>query len=212
MLPHIYQETNDGEFGLFATQDIVHEESVPFYLFGAFEVLTQEGWTSSVNEDGVPRFIVCDHQLLSSLLDSGEVVKEGALLFLKPDPACFLFYMSSCFPTDEKESMSKNPVFADKSPTAQTARPMLRDACNGVEFNLKQSVKKGDELLCYYPIVRGRAASNNKSGDGGTTRPRGGGVISGGDGGGSSEGPPVTSPSRRSSRRRPNLPEEGDAP
>lgn len=74
--------------------------------------------------------------------------REGAKLYLQPDPACMVYYMNSSYPDDTRANMSKGSVFNGKSKT----EALLLRADEGVLFRLARDVKKGEELLFPYTI------------------------------------------------------------
>lgn len=137
---------------MWATRDIDGDEAVPMYGQGEFELLTQEDFLAAVKSDGKPRFNVLDSQALAKLVQDGAVdTSRGAMLVLALDPSCFLYYMNACIMGDAHENITRKVVLGSKNPDEETAPGLLADAENGVQFSAIRSIKKGEQLLHYFP-------------------------------------------------------------
>lgn len=181
-MPHSRFFSDQGAGGLWATQDQELSETVPMFGQGQFELLTPDQMLDAVESDGKPRHTVCQGDSLSALCEDGEFdVSDGLILFLKLDPSCFLYYMNACDSEDDaKENVKRSNVFFTKSPSKETVSSLLVDAQNGVAFSLNRAVKKGEQLLHYFPTRAGikRSRLGNAGGVDGAGVETGGDTIS----------------------------------
>lgn len=108
--------------------------------------------------------ICCKH-----CLGEGDVnAREEMGLVLELDPTCFLFHMNSVdIADDSRQNVRWKYIFSTASPTKETAPHLVTDAENGVSFAITRTVRKGEELLHFFP-TENRLAS--MKGGGGTAR------------------------------------------
>lgn len=120
-------------------------------LMGSFEIYDDvvADVRAPMAADGIPRYSVVEGAKFQKILESYEVSREGAKLFLRPDPACVLYYMNSSYPDVERANMSKENVFSGKK---GSEKALLLNADEGVVFKLSRDVKKGEELLFPYTV------------------------------------------------------------
>ena len=116
----------------------------------------------AVDSDKVPRFPVTTVDELLGLLGDGEVVADGSLLWIKPDPTCILYYMHSALPdltvsSDPSENVRRESLFGSKGYTKDSAKQLFLNSCNGVEFKLSRAVSAGEELLNSYNYGKAEA-------------------------------------------------------
>ena len=116
--------------------------------------------------DGVPRYGVCNSDTLRKICAPHESVRDGAGLYLRPDPCNPWYYMNSTAgvtdgaPTAEQNVRlelvfsGRGVVFSDKP------FQILENSSNGLNFRIKHAVSKGTELLIDYPI---RSVASNLS-------------------------------------------------
>lgn len=99
-----------------------------------------------------------------------------------PSRVSLLYYMnSSCTLDDEHENMTCESVFTKHSADCETAKDRLAHANEGLMFEISRDVKRGEELLMKYPIVR----SPEEDGGGvllGKRTTSGEGAVDGGEG------------------------------
>lgn len=157
---------------MWATRDI--DGTVPMYGQGEFELLTQQEFLAAVKSDGKPRFNVLESQALAELVQDGAVdTSRGAMLVLALDPSCFLYYMNACIMGDAHENITRKVVLGSKNPDEETAPGLLADAENGVQFSVIRSIKKGEQLLHYFPSrALIEEADRNESGNTPAQSPR----------------------------------------
>lgn len=129
------------------------DESVPMYGHGRFRLMTCIELLAAVKLDGVPRYVVCDADLLKSLLGDGELhATKDISLVVELDPTCFIYYMNSCESEhDTNKNVRRQSIFRTTSPTQETAGQLLVDAEMGVAFTISRAVKKGEQLLHFFP-------------------------------------------------------------
>ena len=155
---------------------------VPMFGQGQFELLTPDQMLEVVESDGKPRYTVCQGNSLRALCEDGEFDgSDELILFLRLDPSCFLYYMNACDDKDDgKENVKRTDVFRTKSPSKETVSSLLVDAQNGVAFSLTRAIKKGEQLLHYFPTRAGikRSRSANAGGVGGAGVEAGGDMVS----------------------------------
>lgn len=147
---------------------------MPMYGQGRFEVMSPARVLAAVKDDGIPRYPVCDSAKLRVLLGEEELPSsDESCLVLRLDPSCFLYYMnSSASDADPKNSIDRVSIFDSESVTKESAREMLVDAEKGVSFSITRNIKKGEQLLHFFPT------RENLSGDDGDGPGAGGGVAS----------------------------------
>lgn len=151
--------------GIFASQDLVKADFPALCLMGNFVVLDDVEVENAMRTDGVPRYAVCDGAEFKQILESYEVAREGAALYLTPDRTSPLFYMnSSCTLDAAKANMSKESRFTSHNVDCKSAKTLLSDAKEGVMFTISRDVQKGEELLLPYPIF---SEDNGDGSDGG---------------------------------------------
>ena len=132
---------------------------------GQFELLTVDEYLAAVEEDGKPRFSVCDGVNFAKSVGDEELFHAASSLnlFLRLDPSCFLSYMNACGADDATENITRDDLFTRKNPTKETAPGLLVDAVNGVSFSVSRGLKKGEQLLHHFPsrasILKVKAAA-----------------------------------------------------
>ncbi|CAB1103460.1 unnamed protein product [Ectocarpus sp. CCAP 1310/34] len=84
----------------------------------------------------------------------GFAIKEGSKLWLRPTRESFMFYVNSSFPRQEAANIERESSKLHKQPpsSADEAKELLADPSNGISFKLARAVKKGEELLGWYPL------------------------------------------------------------
>ena len=108
--------------------------------------------------DGVPRYGVCNSDTLRKICAPHESVRDGAGLYLRPDPCNPWYYMNSTAgatdgaPTAE-QNVSPELIFSGRG-VVFSDKPfqILENPSNGLKFRVKHAVSKGTELLIDYPI------------------------------------------------------------
>lgn len=142
------QAHSDGG-GLWATEDLTMDESMPLFVQGHFEVASPRELLEAVMLDHIPRFpVLCDLDSVCTDEEKGSV--KGKFLH----PSCFLYYMNSSCDSGVDENLRRKSIFETKLPTKDTARGLLVDADSGIAFEIKREVKKGEELLHFFPGAR----------------------------------------------------------
>lgn len=155
-------------------------ETVSMYGQGQYELLTGDQSLAAVENDGNPRYIVCHEDTLEavSLEDGGYEASSGLKLFLALDPSCFLYYMNACDANDSAENVRRTAKFSTKKPDKESAPGFLADSENGVAFSLTRPIKKGEQLLHFFPsresIKRVRLSNAGVGGEGGAAASPGG--------------------------------------
>ena len=109
---------------------------------------------AAVEGDGVPRYAVCGTETLRKLCAPHESVRDGAQLYLKPDPVSPWFYVnSSALPKSAEQNISTNMSFNRRNfISSAEGREFLQDANNVAVFGVIRDVSKRSELLLEYPL------------------------------------------------------------
>lgn len=72
--------------------------------------------------------------------------------------------MNSCSGDTSKINIVRRSVFLDHKADAEEVNDLLPTAVEGVQFNISGDVKKGEELLLQYPLLRGLKAEGGEDG------------------------------------------------
>lgn len=147
----MFQGSGDT-YGLFAAKRLEDTPGVflKLPLVGSFEVHDSvDDSVEASKKDGLPRFLVSDNMHL--FLSDCEVARPKAKLYLVPADTSPLFYMKSSGTDVAKENVTFMSVL-----TARAFRPVvekkayLRNAMNGVMFDVDRTVEIDEEMFAYY--------------------------------------------------------------
>lgn len=87
MIAYLRQESALHGVGVFASQDLRMAEAPGIPLIGQFGVFDNvDRVSTAMAGDGIPRNSVCADDQFKKILKSYETCRDGAALYLKPDP------------------------------------------------------------------------------------------------------------------------------
>lgn len=111
----------------------------------------------AVEQDGVPRYLVCDADQLRKICAEHESIRAESCLYIKPDPRSPWYYMNSTYSASDPRN-----VDANVKPSCPFSKRVLRvdddffdilqSPANCVLFGVSKPVTKGSEMLLTYPL------------------------------------------------------------
>lgn len=128
-------------------------EATNMPVIGEFLVLSYVQVLEAMIKDGLPRFRVLDEPGMASMLSDGEVAAKDEYLYLEPSAHSMFYYMNSSSPDSGGANLEVVPVYSRAiSVDGATVRETLTKSSNGVAFRIKRDIKKGEEIVFFYPI------------------------------------------------------------
>ena len=154
--------------GLFTSKNLDSTYYAGMPVEGSFHVYNStDQLFGAVKSDGVLRYAIGDTDtLLRKLCAPHEAVREGAVLYLRPDPSNFWFYANFSANTDVEANILPDVPFRKvKVKTPKDALELLSKANNVAGFKVASQVVKGTEVVFDYPVFENDASADDQDDD-----------------------------------------------